>query len=263
RMFEKEEIIFLQEILMNSWPADHYYFLNGWILRFNEGVTARANSVLPLNYKGGLNTIDMDIIFVEKAYQAYNLPAIFTMPDFFEPNNLDTKLLEHGYQQLGCITHTLIASVQNLRNETINEDFTYLFYSKRVKEFSNFLATFSNRDHEAQKVLDALSNRIVIPQKRFIITKLENKVVGTLMGILDLHGFLYIADVLVDPDVRRQKISTSMFFKIIKDWGIPNGVKTIWLQVESENKEAIDLYKKLGLVKAYSYYYLEKSMKHK
>ncbi len=260
-MFEEEEIKRLQEILMNSWPADRYYFLNGWILRFTEGVTARANSVFPLNYTGDLNTIDKDISFVEKAYQAYKLPAIFTVPDFFEPNYLDTKLLEHGYQQLGCITHTMIASVQDLRNETINEEFTYVYYSERVKEFSNFLAGYSERDQDAQKVLDAIANRIVIPQKCFIIAKSENRVVGTLMGILDPLGFLYIADVLVDPDVRKQNISTSMFFKIIKEWGIPNGVKKVWLQVESENKEAMNLYTKLGLEKAYSYYYLEKSLK--
>lgn len=257
-MFEKEEIKRLQEILMNSWPADHYYFLNGWILRFMEGVTSRANSVFPLNYTGSLNTIDKDINYVERAYQAYKLPAIFTMPEFFEPNYLDTKLLEYGYKQLGCITHTMITSVQDLRNETINEDFTYFYYSERVKEFSDFLANYSKRDQEAQKVLDALSSRIVIPQKRFITAIFNNKVVGTLMGILDLHGFLYIADVLVDPDFRRQNVSTSMLFKMIKDWGIPNGAKTIWLQVESENKEAMNLYTKLGLVKAYSYYYLEK-----
>lgn len=258
-MFEKEEIKRLQEILMNSWPADSYYFLNGWILRFTDGVTARANSVFPLNYTGNLNTVEKDINFVEKAYQAYKLPAIFTMSDFFEPDYLNTKLLELGYQQLGCITHTMIASVQDLNDETINEEFAYIFYSERVKGFSNFLASYSKRDQEAQKVLDALTKRIVIPQKRFIIAKFENRVVGTLMGILDLHGFLYIADMLVDPDFRKQKISTSMFFKIIKDWGIPNGVKKIWLQVESENKEATNLYTKLGLEKAYSYYYLEKN----
>ena len=83
-MLKIEEIKKLQEILMNSWPAHHYYFLNGWIMRFTEGVTSRANSVFPLNYTGDPNNLERDIIFVEKAYQAYNLPAIFTIPDYFD-----------------------------------------------------------------------------------------------------------------------------------------------------------------------------------
>ncbi|MEE9377135.1 MAG: GNAT family N-acetyltransferase [Candidatus Lokiarchaeia archaeon] len=251
----------LQEILMNSWPAQHYYFLNGWVLRFTEGVTSRANSVFPINYTGDLNNLDRDIKFVEKAYQTYNLSTIFTIPEYFEPNGLDAKLLEQGYHQAGCITHTMIASIQDLRNEINNEDFSYIFYSERVNKLSTFLEKYSKRSQHAQNVLEALSYRIIIPQKRFIVAEYENKVVGTLMGILDPHGFLYIADLLVDPDVRQQKIATSMFFKIINEWGILNGVKTIWLQVEIENKEAMDLYTKLGFKKAYSYYYLEKSFK--
>lgn len=258
-MFNIKDFKKLQEILMNSWPAQHYYFLNGWILRFTEGVTSRANSVFPINYTGDLDNLDRDIKFVEKAYQAHKLPTIFTIPEYFEPNGLDVKLLEQEYHQAGCITHTMIASIQELRNEIINDDFSYIFYSERINKFSTFLAKFSKRNQPAQNVLEALAHRIIIPQKRFIVAEYENKVVGTLMGILDPHGFLYIADVLVDPEVRRQNIATSLFFKLINEWGILNGVKTIWLQVEIENSEAMNLYNKLGFKKAYSYYYLEKS----
>ena len=259
-MYEREEIKRLQETLMNLWPAKHYYFLNGWILRFTDGITSRANSVFPLNYDGDFSTVDKDIEFVEKAYSAYKLQPIFTIPDFYEPNNLVIKLLEHEYQQLGCITNTLITSIQELRNETINEEFTFVFKSERVPEFSDFLATYSQRDHNAQRLLEELAKRIIIPQKRFILAKYRKEIIGTLMGILDLNGFLYIVDVFVHPDFRRQKIATSMFFKIINEWGIPNEVNMIWLQVETENKEAMKLYTALGLKKVYSYYYLHKSL---
>ncbi|MFX1241056.1 MAG: GNAT family N-acetyltransferase [Promethearchaeota archaeon] len=260
-MFGKEEIRRLQERLMNVWPADHYYFLNGWILRFTNGITARANSVFPLYYTGDLDTIDQDIEYVEKAYNSYKLPSIFTIPEFFEPDNLDIKLLEHGYQQLGCTTHTMICSISDLKNKKINEKFTYFIKSERLKECSQFLAEYSHRNQEAQNVLEALSKRIIIPQKRFIIAKDENKVIGTLAGILDPHGFLYIVDVLVHPDFRRQKIATSMFFSLISNRGIMNDIQTVWLQVETDNYKAMNLYLNLGFKKAYSYYYLEKTMK--
>jgi len=259
-MYEREEIKRLQEILMNLWPARHYYFLNGWILRFTDGITSRANSVFPLNYDGDFSTIDKDIDFVYKAYSAYKLHPIFTISDFFEPSSLVIKLLEHGYQQLGCITNSMISSIQELRNEIINEEYTYTIKSERISEFSDFLATYSHRDQNAQRVLQALAERIIIPQKRFVLAKFRKKIIGTLMGILDLNGFLYVVDVFVHPDYRRQKIATSMFFKIINEWGIPNEVNKIWLQVETENEEAMKLYTNLGLKKAYTYYYLQKSL---
>lgn len=259
-MMKTKDFKKLQEILMNSWPAKYYYFLNGWILRFTEGVTSRANSVLPFNYMGNVNKLDRDIKLVEKAYRSYNLPTIFTIPEYFEPTGLDLKLLEYGYVQVGSITNTMIISIQKLRNKPINDKFSYLFYSNRVTKFSSFLAKYSKRDQYAQNVLEALANRIIVPIKCFIVAEYKKKVVGTLMGILDPNGFLYIADVLVHPDFQRQEIATSMFFKLINNWAIANGVEAIWLQVEIENKGAMDLYKKLGFKKTYSYYYLEKSL---
>ncbi|MFW9988500.1 MAG: GNAT family N-acetyltransferase [Candidatus Odinarchaeota archaeon] len=253
----------LQEILMNSWPAKYYYFLNGWILRFTEGVTSRANSVLPFNYTGELNKLGRDIKLVEKAYKAHNLPTIFTIPEYFEPTGLDSKLLEYGYQQVGSITNTMIISIQELTKKPVNDKFSYLFYSNRVTKFSSFLAKYSKRDQYAQNVLEALASRIIVPKKCFIVAEYEKKVLGTLMGILDPHGFLYIADVLVHPDFQQQTIATSMFFKLINNWAISNGVEIIWLQVEIENKRAMSLYKKLGFKIAYGYYYLEKSLSSK
>ena len=70
---------------MNSWPAKYNFFLNGWILRFNEGVTSRANSVFPISYTGTQKKLDSDIDIVEKAYDAYKLPAVYTMHEFYEP----------------------------------------------------------------------------------------------------------------------------------------------------------------------------------
>ena len=49
-------------------------------------------------------------------------------------------------------------------------------------------------------------------------------------------------------------------YLIIKFYLIPNEVNKIWLQVETENEEAMKLYTNLGLKKAYSYYYLQKSL---
>ena len=77
------------------------------------------------------------------------------------------------------------------------------------------------------------------------------------MGVLNPQGFLYIGDMLVHPHFRRQKVATSMLIKLIVDWAIPKDSKYIWLQVENDNFGALNLYKRVGLKKLYSYYYMK------
>ena len=134
-MKSKKKVRQFQEFLMNSWPAKHYYFLNGWILRFTEGVTSRANSVFPIQYTGTQKTLDHDIDLVEKAYKAFNLQPVFTMPDFHEPKNLKDKLLERGYHSFD---HTIALGIRidEIQKRKINEDIAFLISSKGHCNFS-------------------------------------------------------------------------------------------------------------------------------
>ena len=248
----------LQEVLMNSWPAHHYYFFKGWILRFTSGITDRANSVFPINYTGNQDTINEDLDYVEKAYKAFNLPTIFTIPENHEPYNLDIKLRARGYQQMGFSTNTMIIPIENINNHYKNEEFSYTSYPNRVEEFASFLAKYSKRDVNAQRELVQLSNRIIIPLKSFIVAKYEGSVIGTLMGVLDHYHYLYIADVFIKPNFRHRNIASSLFYEVVKKLGIPNKAQLIWLQVESDNESAMNLYTKLRMKKLYSYYYLKK-----
>ncbi|MBY9001315.1 MAG: hypothetical protein KGD64_10395 [Candidatus Heimdallarchaeota archaeon] len=78
----KDRVSHLQELSNNSWPAKNILLLNGWIIRISEGVTNRANSVLPLRYSG--TNVHEDIKEVENIYSSNNLPVIFQVPDYYE-----------------------------------------------------------------------------------------------------------------------------------------------------------------------------------
>ncbi len=252
-----KEVKRFQEFLMNAWPAEQYYFLNGWVLRFTKGVTYRANSVIPINYTGSINLIENDIKMVENAYKSFNLPTIFTMPEFFEPKELDGILRNRGYNEQDR-TNALIMEVKKLDLNHINNNFSYEIHDERVSEFSSLLVKFTKRDKYQQEIIKEITTRIVVPKKSFVIAKSEGQPIGTLMGVLNPYGYFYIADVLVIPEYRRQKIASSMLKTVIKEWGLPNGAKHIWLQVELQNHNAMKLYENLGMKKVYSYYYLRR-----
>ena len=256
-MKSKKEIKNYQEYLMNSWPAKHYYFLNGWVLRFTEGVTSRANSVFPIRYTGTQKTLDNDMNLVEKAYRAHNLEPVYTIPEFHEPNNLKDKLLERGYHTFDH-TITLGIRIEEIQRIDINDDFEYNFLDTRIEEISKFLAKFSERKESDQLIIQEINQRIIIPQKCYMLVKSKNVIIGTLRAVLVPQGYMYIGDVFVHPDYRRQRVATSMLIKLINESSVADRAKYIWLQVEKNNVKALNLYYKFGMRKLYDYFYMKR-----
>lgn len=256
-MKSKNLVLCLQENLINSWPAQHYFFQNGWILRFNDGVTSRANSVIPLNYYGNKTTIHKDIEIVERAYQKYNLPTVFMMHEYYKPSYLKSTLIESGYKEFD-FTIGMGGHIKDLTSLKVNKTFSYSFYNERTTEVSDFLAKYSARPKDQQIIIKEITQRIKIPQKCFILVRNQDEIIGTLMGVLDQKGCLYLADIFVDPNHRRRGIAVSLFYKAIIEWALPKNAKFVWLQVEIVTKNAINLYKKLGLKELYCYHYLKK-----
>ncbi|MFW9949804.1 MAG: GNAT family N-acetyltransferase [Candidatus Thorarchaeota archaeon] len=258
-MLSSKEIKHLQEFLLNSWPAEHYFFLNGWIARFDKGVTYRANSVFPISYTADQHQIVGDIEIIENAYKQYGLPSIFTMHDSFEPKDLDEILKERGYTEHDP-TNALISSFNEIKINKDNTDFEYVISNERTTMFSNLLAEHTQRDQSQQRVIDEIVKRINIPKKCFIVAKKQNDIIGTVMGVLNSYGYIYVADLFVLPNYRRIGVASSLMSKLINDWAIPNRFNYIWLQVEKENNQAIKFYEQMGMKKAYSYYYLKKEI---
>ena len=57
----------IEELSMNAWPAMQTLHYDGWVLRFADGYTKRANSVYPL-YPSEIN-VDEKIDFCESFYR--------------------------------------------------------------------------------------------------------------------------------------------------------------------------------------------------
>src|SRR5271165_4691475 len=84
----------VEETCLNAWPALRQVLLDGWVLRFSEGLTRRANSVNPLraDHRG----VDALIPACEALYRRRLLPTIFRLPSIIGPA-LDRRLDALGY----------------------------------------------------------------------------------------------------------------------------------------------------------------------
>ena len=84
------DIRHLEEASLEGLPAlrsDHY---DGWLLRFADGYSRRANSVAPL----APSTIDLDekIRYCESVNARAGLPCIFKLTEASTPDGLDEAL---------------------------------------------------------------------------------------------------------------------------------------------------------------------------
>ena len=87
----------IEELSMNAWPAMQTLHYDGWVLRYSDGYTKRANSVYPL-YPSEIN-LDEKIEFCESFYHDRGLPAVFKLTEASTPANLDARLAERGYRK--------------------------------------------------------------------------------------------------------------------------------------------------------------------
>lgn len=251
-MISKEEINKYQKMFFNIWPPKHYFFLNGWILTFTGGVTGRSNSVLAVNYTG-IN-LDEDIRFVESVYTKYNLPVRFKLSECTDPPELEEELLKRDYVYSDYSIRTMGSDIQEIKTP-MNEELVYEFTDEDSSEFSYFLETFPLNYTEDQQIMAEITQRIIIPKKRFILARKEKNIVGSIMAVLDPQGCMYIAELFIHPEFRRQKIGYSLLTEAMQ-WGKNLGASKYWLHVENDNTKAIVLYKKLGFQIWYSYRYL-------
>lgn len=250
----QDRIIKVQEIANNSWQAKEFYLLNGWVLRFNEGATGRANSVLPLNYWG--NDLLGDIRLVELAYKHHNLPARWQLHDGFVPERLFEVLKSEGYKQdprvdvMGTDLQTF-----NRSDRRTTPLFTLSASCRRTKAWTRaFIELTTHRDRDELGKMCEIMDRITIPRKQFLVAHGDDQVAGVIFGVVD-RSFLGIMDLVVAPHYRRKGLATALVTNTV-NWASQHSARSLYLQVLADNDAAIALYQKLGLNRWFSYFYL-------
>jgi len=96
----------LEELSINAWPSLQTMLYDGWVIRFSDGHTRRANSSNPL-YEGVLG-LDGKIDVCEKMYSDRHLDTVFKMTTASCPPGLDSTLAARGYSLVsGSAVQTL------------------------------------------------------------------------------------------------------------------------------------------------------------
>ncbi len=95
-MFDEDGIRDLERRAADCWPAFQEADLEGWRLRFAEGASRRANSVLALS-ETGETPLEARIDAAEAYYRQRDLPCRFQISGGVRPGGLDAALERRGY----------------------------------------------------------------------------------------------------------------------------------------------------------------------
>lgn len=236
----------LEEISMNAWPSLKSYIYDGWVFRYANNYTKRANSVVPLY--PSQKKIDEKIRHVETLFAKYNMRKIFKLTDFSEPGNLDLILEQRGYV---CHDET---SVQALELRDFSPRITRQCYMDFDLD-SGWLEAFSTLSHLTEEQTTTLGKMLNngFGQNVYFSIRQNGGIAACGLGVKD-QEYLGIFDIVVSQHERRQGYGTLLMHCLV-NWAKNNACTAAYLQIVVGNTRAENLYKKLGFQEQYRYWY--------
>jgi ribosomal protein S18 acetylase RimI-like enzyme len=242
-----DEINELELLGHNAWFAQERMRIGGWLLRADNGITRRANSVLPLGPPG--LSLSTAIDFAIEFYKSRNLIPRFQVSEASLPAELDSELSDHGFAKVFPV-EVWTAEISSLL------DLHPRCEVQHVEEISSdWLNTFiagSGYDPSSMSVRKAIMERTDQP-RAFVQATIEDSVAAVGYGVVE-SKWLGVFNINTHPEKRKHGAATAVNHEL-GVWGNNLGATKVYLQVESGNDKAKALYSKLGFAHGYTYWY--------
>ena len=234
----------LERIAMRAWPCFETIEYDGWVLRFADGYTKRANSVNP--HFGSSLPLAEKIATCERVYAERSLPTVFRLTGFSEPADLDEALGDAGYTTFDQ-TLVLVGRPGRIQIEGRS--------GVRRVEINAWLHGFDRLKPLEPDRRDAHHRIVATSEGRPFYATIEDAGVPIACGLgLLVDDAVGLFDLQVDASHRRRGHATAIVEAIL-DWAVVEGAKTAYLQVHRRNDAARALYRGFGFGTAYPYWY--------
>lgn len=234
--------LLFEELSFNAHPCLQTQYYDGWVLRFAHGYTNRANSVSTL-YPSTLDLNDK-IDECERRYSSQGQSTVFKMVEGNEV--LDGLLERRGYIASAC-TQVMTLDVTSTRGLAggceivpINEWIpTYLRLNDCTDERK--AATLS-------AIMTSVQNPVLCGQ---IVVNGQAIACGE---VVVERGYGCLQNIVVH-ELHRGKGYGRQICEALISQARTQSVHTVFLQAESPNEVAVNLYTSLGFTTQYSYWY--------
>ena len=222
-----------------AWPARETAVVQGWLLRFSDGYSSRANSVSTLAFEGELSQA---IAAVELAYRSRGLVPQFQVSPASRPLELEQELIARGYRHrtpslLMCASTVALATTvaEAEISTTAGPDFVHLTLqgSHSPADGSERLATLA---------------RITL-SKAYLVLRASDEAIAC--GASVISGAWASVYVMRTAEKHRRHGHGGSILAAIAKWAHQRGATQLYLQVDETNRAARALYQRAGFRDAY------------
>ncbi len=242
---QKSSIQKIEEASMSAWPALQTLLYDGWVIRYANGYTRRANSINPIY--GSTLDIEDKLTYCHKLFRYRGLRMVFKMTSDVFPPDLDQVLIDQHYARTAeSSVHMIDLAMVTLGETPVTHDSIDL----EDRWFNAFVRLNKVEKHAA--TCKAMLESLVQP-RCFSRIEHRGRIVACGLAVLE-QNMVWLFDVTVREDFRRKGFGTQLIHSLLR-WGKNHKAQTGYLQVMQENKPALVLYKKLGFREVYKYWY--------
>ncbi|HJW42422.1 MAG TPA: GNAT family N-acetyltransferase [Rhizomicrobium sp.] len=231
----------LDPIAVESWPGRETENLDGWLLRFTDGYSSRANSVSALNFHGV--SLERSIAAAESAYRARDLVPQFQITPATQPTELEAVLVRRGYTHR-TPTLLMVADAAGI------EEQTDVRMSSSVDE--TFAALTREGSHSPADGDERLSILARIGHPKALVTAEESGNAVACGASVAIGDWASVYVMRTTPSARRRGHGQRVL-RGIAQWALSHGASRLYLQVDESNMGAVALYARAGFRVGYRY----------
>jgi ribosomal protein S18 acetylase RimI-like enzyme len=232
----------LETRLINAWPAFEIEVVDGWILRFAEGYSKRANSATALVPGATLDAALVDHIV--GSFAARGLAPCFRLTGIEAPEAeavLDAQGLVSFDPSLG-----LVAEI----GDAYERDPSARIGPAAKPAWIEAAASAYGGDKADHDKLGRIL-RLIRQPAAFATIELDGQPAAWGLAVAE-RGYVGLYDLVVAPDLQGLGIGRRLVTTLLA-WGRETGATRAYLQVRETNAVAAGLYASLGFTQAYRY----------
>ncbi|WEX76785.1 GNAT family N-acetyltransferase [Sinorhizobium numidicum] len=237
----------LEAVGFRAWPAAFVQYDGSWLIRLTAGHDSkRLNCVNPLD-PSDHRDIALRLEKAAKLFAEYGrLLTVRQTP--LTPPQMVAYMDGEGWTPF---SHSLVFSL-DLAERDLGEGMDHLPI-KDVGRFIDARILIGKEDPEIKAALTEIINSIKPECGLFLFEdrELGPTAVSLVVQDNDLAGIMQFA---VAEAVRRRGVGRALLDASLR-WARLRGAKKAWLQVEADNRAAIELYRKAGFTEVYRYLY--------
>jgi len=242
-------IILFEELSMHAHPVIRTQMYDGWVLRFANGYTNRANSVYPL-YPSAI-ALEKKIAYCEDVYASQGLPTVFKLTPA-SPQGLDRLLERYGYETVtptNLMTKVLTTDVSSSRT-IVSPNINPIWQENYFRLFG----IIDEREVATAAIIQGnIQNKVLCG-----LIKEDDEVVACGLCVVE-REYAGLYGVVADSSFRNRGYGYDVCTSLLNA-AMNIGAKTAYLQVMTDNTPAIALYTKLGFQDSYQYWYRRKKI---